>query len=105
MLRLSVFYREPLHEVMRWPAKHITLLAAYLSREPAPEVRIEQGIAQLCALVVNAMRGKETKPAKLVDFLLYHDAFKAKETESSERYSEADRQMLASLMSIGKSKQ
>lgn len=106
MLRLSVTYRTPLHEVMQWPAKHIALLATYLGREPAPEVRIEQGIAQLCALVVNAMRNKESKPAKLSDFLLYHDAFKAPQVElTSDRYSDADRLMLSSLMSLRKTKQ
>lgn len=96
-------YRKPLHEVMTWPAKHIAFLATLLGREPSPEVRIEQGIAQLSALVVNAMRSKESKPAKLVDFLLYHDAFKKPEVElTSDRYSEADRLMLQSLSNIGK---
>lgn len=82
------------------------MLATFLGREPSPEVRIEQGIAQLSALVVNAIRTKESKPAKLVDFLLYHDAFKAPQVElSSDRYSEADRLMLSSFMSLGKHKQ
>jgi hypothetical protein len=102
-LRLSVTYRQPLHEVMKWPSRHIALLATFMSREPSPEIRIEQSLAQLSALVANAMRSKETKPAKLTDFLLYHNAFKKPEVElTSDRYSEADRLMLQSLSNLGK---
>lgn len=104
MLRLSVFYREPLHQVRKWPARDIKLLAEYLSREPVPEVRIEQGIAQVCALIVNSMRSKETQPSKLADFLLYRDAFKPPVIETEDRYSEADKLMLASIDGIGKPK-
>lgn len=109
MLRLSVFYRKPLHEVMQWPAKHIALLTTFLGIEPVPEVRIEQSIAQLSALFVNKINqlgGSNADPVGMSKFLLYHDAMKPPIVDvESDRYSDADRLMLSSLMSLGKTKQ
>jgi len=99
-VRLSVLYREPLARVMDWPVSHVRLIATYLSREPAPDERIELALAQIATMYANSHRPKDRPPAKLVDFLPARDAWKAAPaiTPSSDRYSESDRLMLSALM-------
>lgn len=87
---------------MDWPASHIVLVASYLNKDPAPDERIEYAIAQLCAMFSNANSAKTSAPAKLKDFLLFREVWKPEVKIDSDRYSEADQMMLASLSSLGR---
>lgn len=80
-MRLSVLYRRPLSEVLSWPLSHLRLIGDYLAREPAPEERIEIAIAQLTAIYVNSKIKAGSTAKKVIDFLLFRDAFKAKPSQ------------------------
>lgn len=83
---------------MQWPASDVARIAAYLAREPAPEERIEFGLAQLAAIYVNANRGKSSPARKVVDFMPFHNPWKSsKPAESSGRYSALDLEIMAAL--------
>lgn len=85
---------------MDWPVSHVRLIATYLSREPAPDERIELALAQIATMYANSHRPKDRPPAKIVDFLAPRDVWKQAAAEpSSDRYSESDRLMLSALMS------
>lgn len=83
-MRLSFLYRRPYHEVLAWPRSSVQIAAAYLAKEPAPEERIEAALAQIAALYVNAHRRKGAAPHRIVDFLLFDDAWKPEQPAEQE---------------------
>lgn len=84
---------------MEWPVSHVLLVSTYLSREPAPDERIEIALAQIATMYANTHRAKDRPPAKIADFLAPRDVWKQVPAEtSSDRYSESDRLMLSALM-------
>jgi hypothetical protein len=83
---------------MQWPASDVARIAAYLAREPAPEERIEYGLAQLTSSFVNANRARNSPARKVVDFLPFHNAWKGPVlTETGSRYSALDLEIMAAM--------
>lgn len=76
-MRLSVLYRRPLEEIRQWPASDIKLISQYLSREPAPDERIEYAIAALRRDYESAHMGQGKTTPPLQKFLTFHDAFRS----------------------------
>ena len=72
----------------------------YLSRQPAPEERIEIGIAHLAAIYTNTHLKPGTPAVKISDFLPYLDAFKVKVDKT--RYSDVDLSILQTLGAVAK---
>ena len=89
-MRLSVLYRQPLHEVLRWPAWEVDLLRAFLEREPAPEERIERLIAHLTAITSNVNRDPNKSDATRVEDLLPHRRAWVKEPPPGEDLTSDD---------------
>jgi hypothetical protein len=91
-------YRKPLHEVAQWPAADIGLLESYLARQPAPEERIDIGIAGLRALLVNYLRAPTARTATVRDFLPYFNPWENVAPSANDaRYSDLDREVIAAF--------
>lgn len=96
-MRLAILFRQPLSEVRNWSASDVRLLSEYLSREQAPDERIEYAVSYLTATYVNAHRPKGESPRELSEFLLFRNAWK-RSPETDARYSDVDKSFLKALM-------
>lgn len=92
LVRLSVLYRVPLQDVLDWPAAHVRLISVFLSKEPSVEERLEFLLARFASSYHNA---NFSPKHELSEFLI---ARKAWPDPNAERYSDADRSVLATLM-------
>lgn len=98
MLRLSVMYRRPLHEVRGWPASDIRLLSKYLGKAPAHEDRTETLLAQLLATYINAHQRAGDRPKAPADFMPWRDAWKPADAGGDGRYSDVDKSFMRALI-------
>ncbi len=89
-----MLFRRPLHEVAAWPDLHLTLLEHYLSRQPAPEERIEVAVATLCALFRNRHRSENEQAFEVEQFMPYRNPWAE---APADRYSEVDRSFFAAF--------
>lgn len=85
--------------MLQWPASHVRVIAKFLEREPTPEQRIEVAIAHLTQIYVNAHKKGGQVPIE--KFMLFRNAWKTAAIQS-DRYTAAEKQTLATLMSIGR---
>lgn len=76
MVRLSLHFGVPVHEVLEWPEWVPALYSEFLSREPAPLEKLEVGLASLASLVFNRTRGQGEEPRGASDFM-QPDPFKS----------------------------
>lgn len=72
-MRLSLLLRIGLPDLLQWPHWVLQLYAAFLEREPAPEQRLEYGLAQIASIHANSMRAPSSQPRPLTEFLLFAD--------------------------------
>lgn len=91
--------RRPLAEVLAWPASHVALLLAFVSREPPAEARTEMAVAKLTAEHYNRTRAPDDKPVSTADCLLFADPWGT--GSSSPDASDLDARLNARLNQLG----
>lgn len=96
-MRLAVVFRRPVQEIARWPAREVSLIEAFLAREPAAEARVEVAVARLAELMVMLWAAKGPRQS-LKDFLPYLSVWDSTvELAKSDRYSPLDREVFSVL--------
>lgn len=72
------------------------LVEAFLSKEPAPDQRVEIAVARLCELFASAWGKPGSTPPTVMTFLPFHGVWN-KPTPGDARYSDLDREALAAF--------
>jgi len=60
-------------EVETYPADEFAEWLASQRIDPTSEERMDLRFAMVCTMIANALRGKNSKPAKMEDFLLFRE--------------------------------
>lgn len=96
LVRVSLIYRRPLHELMQWPSAHLSMIAKELSARPCSEERIEYALAQLTYYFVESKRAPNSKKLSVSDFILFKE--EQEKPKSNSRYSDVDMSFLQHMI-------
>jgi hypothetical protein len=73
---------------MQWPARDVALLAEYMSKEPAPDDRLEFALAAIQAMYVNSHRKQDAPAHNVKDFMLFLDPWGEQKAEEESKISD-----------------